>query len=709
MSFYGSSRQKKRAEKRASDRAASRYEKNKAKAAQQNLAASLAGRDIGEIPPVKDKKRREACRLNFRLFCETYFKEQFYLEWSDDQLEILASVEAAVLRGELLAFAMPRGSGKSAIIRVAALWAILYGHRQYVVIVAASEPHAIRNLGSIKNRCERNKLLLADFPEAIHPVKKLGRITNKAKGQLYCGEATEIKWSEDEIQFAYITGAKSSGGNITARGITSAIRGMSIARSDTGREVRPDLVLVDDPQTKQSAKSTSQVAELEEIFKGDILGLAGPDVNIAGLVAVTVIHEGDLSDRLLNRKLNPSCQGRRMKMVYQWPTETELWVKYEELRKAGQESGEGTGAADRLFKANFDRMIAGCRVGWPARMRPGEIHAIQTAFNLKIDRGEAVFAAEYQNEPLAKSERATTLLSAVEIANKINRKPRGIIPLGCQYLTMMTDCQGEALYWMVAAWEENFTGYVIDYGCFPDQRRNYFTLREITKKLSDVCNAKSPEGRLMEGLRLLHDQQFGRKWEREDGSVMRIERALVDAGYLPDAVFQFCHESGYQGIIMPSRGFGVKARQTPFSMYSKKPGDRVGHYWRVPTTAKKRIIRHVEMDVNYWKSRVHSQLAVPLGDAGSLSFFGDKPEAHRLIADHMLGEFFVTRSEKGRTVDEWESPPSKPDNHWLDDAVGCAVGASMLGAKLQGSEGWRAMPRKRVSFAELQRQRRAGK
>lgn len=706
MSFYGSSRQQKRAAKRS----ASRYEAQKARALTREQAASEAVRDIAaSFPEVVDPKRREACRLNLRLFCETYFKEQFYLEWSPDQLEVIAAVEAAVLKGELFAFAMPRGSGKSAIIRVAALWAILYGHRQYVVIVAATEPHAVRNLSSIKNRCETNKLLLADFPEAIYPVRKLGRIANRARGQMFNGRPTEIKWSDDEIQFAHIPGAKSSCGNITARGITGAIRGMSIARSDDGREVRPDLVLVDDPQTKQSSKSPTQVNELEEIFKGDILGLAGPDVNISGLVAVTVIHEGDLSDRLLNRKLNPACQGRRMKMVYEWPTEVDLWTRYAELRKEGMEYGTGVGPANDLFKANFDRMVAGSRCGWPARMRPGEIHAIQTAWNLRIDRGESVFAAEYQNEPLAASQETTELLTAIEIASKTNGKPRGAIPLACQYLTMFTDCQGEALYWMVCAWEENFTGYVIDYGCFPDQRRHYFTLREITKKLSDVTKAKSPEGRLREGLAMLHEQTMKeRAWKREDGSEMRIERAIVDAGYLPDAVFEFCHEMKHLGGVMPSRGYGVKASQTPFNQYAKKPGDLQGHYWRVPTTAKKRIIRNVEMDVNYWKSFVHARLAVPYGDPGSLTLFGQKPEAHRMLADHLTAEKRTPRTEKGRTVDEWSERPGKPDNHWLDCLVGCAVGASMLGAKLPDAVGWRPVKRERVRWSDRVRQRRRG-
>jgi len=33
------------------------------------------------------------------------------------------------------AFAMPRGSGKTALARCAALWAILYGYRPFVCVI----------------------------------------------------------------------------------------------------------------------------------------------------------------------------------------------------------------------------------------------------------------------------------------------------------------------------------------------------------------------------------------------------------------------------------------------------------------------------------------------------------------------------------------------------------------------------------------------
>jgi hypothetical protein len=54
----------------------------------------------------------------------------------------------------------------------------------------------------------------------------------------------------------------------------------------------------------------------------------------------------------------------------------------------------------------------------------------------------------------------------------------------------------------------------------------------------------------------------------------------------------------------------------------------------------------------------------------------------------------------GRTVEEWKQRVERPDNHWLDCLVGCAVAASMLGVKLD-SEGPVKPVRKRYSLQEL--------
>ncbi len=166
--------------------------------------------------------------------------------------------------------------------------------------------------------------------------------------------------------------------------------------------------------------------------------------------------------------------------------------------------------------------------------------------------------------------------------------------------------------------------------------------------------------------------------------MMRIDRCLIDAnwGQSTDVVYQFCRQSEHAAVLLPSHGRYVGASSVPFTEYKRKRGDRVGHHWRIPSVQGRRAVRHVVLDTNYWKSFVHARLAVAMGDPGCLSLFGRQPDQHRLLAEHLTAEYRVQTEGRGRTVDEWKLRAGKPDNHWLDCLVGCAVAASMQGAVL---------------------------
>ena len=116
--------------------------------------------------------------------------------------------------------------------------------------------------------------------------------------------------------------------------------------------------------------------------------------------------------------------------------------------------------------------------------------------------------------------------------------------------------------------------------------------------------------------------------------------------------------------------------------YRRQAGDRMGFNWMMPSVAGKRAIRHVIFDSNFWKSFVHSRLAVPLGDRGCLSLWGRRPDIHQQMADHLTAEYRVRTAGRGRIVDEWKLRPDRSDNHWLDCLAGCAVCGSMLGATM---------------------------
>jgi phage terminase large subunit GpA-like protein len=413
-----------------------------------------------------------------------------------------------------------------------------------------------------------------------------------------------------------------------------------------------------------------------------------------------------MADNILSRDKHPEWNGERTRMVYEFPSDEKLWARYAELRAESLRSRGDLSMATDFYGSNRAAMDLGSRIAWPQRYNHDELSAIQHAMNLKL-QDEAAFFAEYQNEPLAEQEANDNELTPDQIAAKFNRIDRRVVPISTNHLTMFVDVQATLLFYAVVAWEGDFTGYLIDYGSYPDQKRPYFTLRDARSTLAMATKAEGLEGSIYAGLERLTGDLIGREWRRDDGAMMRIERCLIDAnwGASTDVVNQFCRQSAHAGIVIPSHGRFVGASSQPFSEYKRRPGDRVGHNWRIPNIHGKRAVRHVVYDTNYWKTFVHARLAVSMGSRGCLSLFGTSPETHRLLAEHLSAEYRVRTEGRGRTVDEWKQRPERTDNHWLDCIVGCCVGASMQGVALSGSESGGVPKSGRVSFAELQRKR----
>jgi hypothetical protein len=658
------------------------YDAMKEQARLRNALLSVSGRDIGDLPAVVDPVRKAQAAASFRFFCEIYFPMTFHLAWSPDHLKVMTKIEEAVLHGGLFALAMPRGSGKTTIAEIACLWAILFGHREFVALIGASEVHAQEMLDSMKMELDGNELLLEDFPEAIYPITKLGGIANRCAGQLYCGERTHIAWTAREIVMPTIPGSPASGVIIKVAGITGRIRGMKYKRAD-GKTVRPSLVILDDPQTDESARSPSQCAQRESILAGAVLGLAGPGRKISGLMPCTVIRPDDMADRMLNRDQHPQWQGMRMKMLNSLPTNEKLWLEYARIRAESLRQEKGLALATEFYLRHQSELDAGADAAWSVRFNPDEISAIQHAMNLKL-QDEAAFMAEYQNQPLAPEDQGQSKLTTEMILKKINTIPEGVVPHGSIRLTAFIDVHLNLLYFMVVAWNDDFSGSVIEYGAYPDPQRHYFTLRDAQRTLGQLAPGTGLEGAIYAGLTNLTEQLLGRSWKTDAGSEMAIGRCLIDAnwGHSTEVIYRFCRQTSFKAVVTPSHGRFVGASSKPLAEYEKRTGDRVGWNWRIPGTTNDRPVKHVVFDANFWKSFIQARLLTAMGDKGAMTLHGDDPVRHRLLADHLTAEYCIQTAGRGRVVDEWKVRPEQMDNHWLDCLVGCAVGASIEGTNL---------------------------
>ncbi len=584
------------------------YQRKKDRERERNAASSRSGRDIAPLPIVLNPARRAKAWDSLLEFCTVYFPERFVLNFSDDHLQLIDTIQRTIIEGRLHAFALPRGSGKTTICEVAVIWAVLTGRRRFVALVGASQDAADELLQSIKTELESNDLLAEDFPEVCYPIARLEGINNRCKGQLCEGLRTQIKWSGATIVLPTVEGSEASSAIICVRGITGRIRGMKFTRSD-GKTVRPDLAIIDDPQTDESARSPSQTHKRIKMITGAIIGLAGPGKKISAAMPCTVIEPDDLADQFLDRKRHPEWNGKRCRLVYEWPKSEaakKLWDEYAEILRRDLAVGGDGQPATSLYAKHQSVMDEGSRVGWPDRKFDSELSALQHAYNLRI-RHPLTFDSEYQNEPKRHdSDQLAIVPPASILIQKLSRVPRNIVPLVCDRLTAFIDMQQDVLFYMVCGWSNNFTGSIVDYGTEPDQRRHYFNLRDLNLTLRQKSPGSNIDGGILEGLRAIVGRLLKTNYQREDGVSLRVSRLLIDAGYKNHLVYQTCRDAEFSGVAIPSYGRAIGPQQKPINAYEQRPGDQIGLNWMV-TRAVKRASRHVLFDANWWKTRMSEE------------------------------------------------------------------------------------------------------
>lgn len=671
--------------------------------------ARHSANDIGPTPQVLNLDRKEACRLDLLAFLRAYMAPRFPLEFSADHLALIESIQGIIIHGGLRALAMPRGSGKTTIVEGAAAWALLYGHRRFLFIVAATSRAARLLLRSLQDELAFNDEIHADFPEAVNAIRALGGVSRRAEAQTSEGQPTHLIWTREEVRLPAT--AAGGGSVISIAGITGAIRGAKATLAD-GSQVRPDLCLVDDFQTRDSAKSAHQTANRLQVLASDVLGLAGPGQRVACLCACTVICRGDGAAQLLDRKAHPEWQGTTARLMISMPSQKvqALWDKYaeiyrEDLARDDLEQDRKLERATAYYRANRTAMDHGAEAAWQERKSLGEESAIQHAMDLLLTRGEESFWAEYQNAPRDPELTQRPQLEADPITRRINRIRPGVVPRHAVELTAFVDVGEGCLWWGVLAAGDGFRADLVAYGAWPDPGRRMFSKSEMRGALERTYPTGNMQSTWFAALEALCSHLLGRDWPDEDGQGRRISLSLIDAGYggSTDTIFNFCKTSQWKDRVMPSRGKGLGAKTRPMADWPKEPGEKMGPDWRIRTN-KARRQKEVIIGVNFWKSFVAARLVAPMGGPGCLSLPGDAPAAHELLANHLTAEKRIVVSTQDRTVDEWVEKTGR-DNDLLDVVVGCYVAASIKGISFEtGARVTVQAPR--VSLAERQRAKR---
>lgn len=646
-------------------------------------------RDVA-IPRCADRARRRRLERNDQRWLRWYCADCFTYDFTAQQKEMIAAIRRAVTIGGDQAIAASRGEGKTTLSERLLLKYALQGVISFAVLFAATGSDAADSLEEIKQQIEENDRLAADYPEVCTPVRALESIPSRAHyqtvsgyrhdtGKKYLQVSSRFSWCGREVTFPNVPGSPSRGAIFATRGLDSAVRGLK----KRGR--RPDVAVIDDPDTEDTANSAEQATKLEKRIDRAIGGLGGQARPIARVMLTTLQSRTAVSYRFTDPKAKP-WKGRRFRFLVKPPDRAELWDEYVHLRLADIAEGDDFGRrAHRFYLKHRRAMDAGAEVGNvhrfnAERLEDGtqrEVSALQHYYNQIARLGPEAVATEFDNNPPADTGLDVDALSAYRIQRQLSGHPRAIVPAGCTVLTQGIDVRKTALHWVVRAWTPACVGYTIDYG--------------VTEVHDTVVG--SDEGldvALIRAIRTRCEDLLGEPYRAADGQVHALDLTLVDAGWRTAAIVEACQAIGRDW--RPAMGYGKSAgcAQANFTdvatrSRTKRPGDgwfeSKGSYgWLVA------------LDADRWKSFEHDRWRAAPGAPGSLQLWGDNPadrqrqrlsddeKRHHAYARHIVAEREVEEITRGQLRRHFKS--FSRNNHWLDASYMSCAAARMCGIEL---------------------------
>ena len=249
------------------------------------------------------------------------------------------------------------------------------------------------------------------------------------------------------------------------------------------------------------------------------------------------------------------------------------------------------------------------------------------------------------------------------------------------------DIHDQILYWSIAAVEADFTGHTIDYGTYPEQPTDHFSMGTLKRKLKAETRAASASEAIALGVEHVINTVVGRPYFTPNGQRMDLSTMLFDFGYKQDEVAKGIRLSEFADRCYGARGLGIGP--TKNQMYDKPPDpkkvrsagpDPRMHRWYV----NRELIGGVPVvyfDANYWKTFNTDRWVTAFGKPGAWSLFGNDRTDHSHYVDQCTAEHPISETALGRTVVTWHAKVNR-ENHWGDTDVGCKVAASLAGVRL---------------------------
>lgn len=610
------------------------------------LNKAQKARDVApSCPDIKYPLDRIKCDKSLLYFAKRCFPHICKLQFGELHKQYLKNLQDIFQNGGLQALSVTRGGGKSSLAQIGIIWAVLTGRRKfplYVTATAKMSKKAIKNIKS--NLCYSGVHLYDLYPQQIHAFRSLKGSGRKALSQTWNDELTGVEIGQMVI-FGK-SGGMADGGIIATASATSNFRGLN--HQDQNGTYRPDIIVIDDLMSNQAAKSIYQCANLQDIIQSDILGLAGPDVQMAAIFIGTPLIQGDLVQIFLGKKM---WNGKKYPLMYEMPKDKQAMQKFKNIFLENKEQ------AKKFYIENKEKFADG-KPSWEARKHKEDVDAIHYALR-KWASNESSFKSEYQLQPktLHQSYGASTIDPNFVNKNSNGRK-LGQFNKG-QTIVVGIDINEKALSYQVM--DQNYS--IIDYGIFPKQRNELVKIKEIEHSISKAFPASSLQESISQAMESLIKQLY----QKYGQSI-----TLIDNSYALTAtvMFQLARKLSPQyGIVINAMGRYVRVTDKPIWEWKNKKGQIVFPCGRLTQDDNGNV--YIVHDPNYSKSNISRLI-----ESGKLTVYSGK---HTLLQAHLTSEYFKDLESAMRQATEWKIIPGQTENHLLDATVLCYVGLQYLG------------------------------
>lgn len=207
------------------------------------------------------------CAVDSELYGQVFFPQTFRQKSPDFAREMWAPMEDPNAR--LVSIEAARGFAKTSRARLFMSKRVAYGISRTILYVGVSEAKAIESVNWLRNRVDRNHKWRETF--------------GLERGQ---------KWEETQLEIKHKTFGHTI--RVLASGVTGSLRGLNID------DYRPDLIIVDDPQTDETASTATQREKLEELILGAVRNSLAPitdEPNSKMVMLITPQHSEDVSQK----------------------------------------------------------------------------------------------------------------------------------------------------------------------------------------------------------------------------------------------------------------------------------------------------------------------------------------------------------------------------------------------------------------------------